>query len=109
MSLEKRQLGDRSRLHGHEPVIWPRQRNGVHRHSPPGDRPWMHFPRHGRGLRPDIVPIPGTKRVPYLEENIAAASITLDAAQMGVLDDALAPGKVAGPRYNRTVMSMVDR
>lgn len=55
------------------------------------------------------MPIPGTKRVPYLEENIAAASITLDAAQMGVLDDALAPGKVAGPRYNRTVMSMVDR
>jgi len=58
---------------------------------------------------PDIVPIPGTKRVPYLEENIAAASITFDAAQMGVLDDALAPGKVARPRYNRTVMSMVDR
>ncbi len=58
---------------------------------------------------PDIVPIPGTKRITYLEENVAAASISLDAAQMRVLDDALAPGKVAGPRYNPTIMSMVDR
>src|SRR5438477_2752505 len=31
---------------------------------------------------PDIVPIPGTKRVTYLEENVAAASVSLDAAQM---------------------------
>jgi aryl-alcohol dehydrogenase-like predicted oxidoreductase len=58
---------------------------------------------------PDIVPIPGTKRVKYLEENVAAASIVLDAAQMRVLDDALAPGKVAGPRYNASVMSQIDR
>jgi aryl-alcohol dehydrogenase-like predicted oxidoreductase len=58
---------------------------------------------------PDIVPIPGTKRVKYLEENVAAASVSLDAAQMSMLDDALAPGKVSGPRYNPTVMSMVDR
>src|SRR5438128_3435190 len=58
---------------------------------------------------PDIVPIPGTKRVKYLEENVAAAAVSLDAAQMSVLDDALAPGKVSGPRYNPTVMSVVDR
>src|SRR6266487_3746561 len=58
---------------------------------------------------PDIVPIPGTKRVKYLEENVAAASVSLDAAQMSTLDDALAPGRVSGPRYNPTVMSMVDR
>jgi aryl-alcohol dehydrogenase-like predicted oxidoreductase len=58
---------------------------------------------------PDIVPIPGTKRVKYLEENVAAASVSLDAAQMSALDEALAPGKVSGPRYNPTVMSMVDR
>ncbi|HET8911397.1 MAG TPA: aldo/keto reductase [Ktedonobacteraceae bacterium] len=58
---------------------------------------------------PDIVPIPGTKRVKYLEENIAATSISLNAEQMSVLDHALAPGKVSGPRYNPTVMSMVDR
>lgn len=58
---------------------------------------------------PDIAPIPGTKRVKYLEENVAAASIALDAAQMQALDAALAPGQVAGPRYNPTTMAMIDR
>jgi aryl-alcohol dehydrogenase-like predicted oxidoreductase len=58
---------------------------------------------------PDIVPIPGTKRVKYLEENVAAAAISLDAAQMHMLEEALAPDKISGPRYNPTIMSMVDR
>jgi aryl-alcohol dehydrogenase-like predicted oxidoreductase len=57
----------------------------------------------------DFVPIPGTKRRQYLEENVAAADIKLDAAQMAKLDDALAPDKVAGPRYGETMMAMVDR
>jgi hypothetical protein len=42
------------------------------------------------------VPIPGTKRRKYLEENVAAESVQLDPAQMKVLDDALAPGKSLG-------------
>jgi aryl-alcohol dehydrogenase-like predicted oxidoreductase len=58
---------------------------------------------------PDIVPIPGTKRVKYLEENIAAASVPLDAAQIQALDQALAPGNVSGPRYNPATMSTIDR
>jgi aryl-alcohol dehydrogenase-like predicted oxidoreductase len=58
---------------------------------------------------PDIVPIPGTKRVKYLEENLAAAAVSLDAAQMSALDEALAPGKVAGPRYNSATMTTIDR
>ncbi|MEI6776848.1 MAG: aldo/keto reductase [Chloroflexales bacterium] len=58
---------------------------------------------------PDIVPIPGTKRVTYLEENVAAASVTLDEAQMRALDEALAPGKVAGPRYNPAIMATIER
>jgi aryl-alcohol dehydrogenase-like predicted oxidoreductase len=57
----------------------------------------------------DVVPIPGTKRRAYLEENVAAVGINLDAAQMKALDDALAPGTVAGPRYSKTMMAMVDR
>jgi aryl-alcohol dehydrogenase-like predicted oxidoreductase len=57
----------------------------------------------------DIVPIPGTKRRSYLEENVAAASIQLDAAQMKVLDDALAPGKVSGRRYADAVFTTIDR
>ena len=58
---------------------------------------------------PDIVPIPGTKRVIYLEENVAAASVALDPAQMQTLDEALAPGTVAGPRYTPAVNSFIDR
>jgi aryl-alcohol dehydrogenase-like predicted oxidoreductase len=58
---------------------------------------------------PTFVPIPGTKRRTYLEENIAAAAVSLNPAEMKALDDALAPGNIAGPRYSATMMSMVDR
>jgi aryl-alcohol dehydrogenase-like predicted oxidoreductase len=58
---------------------------------------------------PDIVPIPGTKRRRYLEENVAAAAISLNAGEMSTLDATLAPDKIAGPRYNEKQMSMVDR
>lgn len=58
---------------------------------------------------PDIVPIPGTKRRKYLEENVAAAKVVLDASAMEALGAALAPGKVAGPRYNAERMKQVDR
>jgi len=57
----------------------------------------------------DMVPIPGTKRRRYLEENIAAAEITLAAADIAALDAALPPDKVAGPRYNEKLMATVDR
>jgi aryl-alcohol dehydrogenase-like predicted oxidoreductase len=57
----------------------------------------------------DIVPIPGTKRRTYLEENTAAANIEISATEMAQLDSALAPEHVAGPRYNRQLMSTVDR
>ena len=57
----------------------------------------------------DIVPIPGTKRRKYLEENVAAANVSLDTQEMATLDATLAPEKIAGPRYNEKQMSMVDR
>ncbi|NUP71507.1 MAG: aldo/keto reductase [Gemmatimonadaceae bacterium] len=57
----------------------------------------------------DIVPIPGTKRRKYLEENVAAASVRLTRDEMAALDAALAPDKVAGPRYNEKAMATVDR
>ena len=57
----------------------------------------------------DIVPIPGTKRRTYLEENIAAADIELTPDEMRVLDSALAPEKIAGPRYSAERMAQVDR
>ncbi len=58
---------------------------------------------------PDVVPIPGTKRRRYLEENVAAADLRLAPHEMAALDAALAPGKVAGPRYNERAMAQVDR
>ena len=58
---------------------------------------------------PDIVPIPGTKRRKYLEENVAAADVRLMPNEMAALDAALAPEKVAGPRYSEKQMAQVDR
>jgi len=56
-----------------------------------------------------IVPIPGTKRRSYLEENLGAATIRLSAADMQALDAALTADKIAGPRYSAAMMAMVDR
>jgi aryl-alcohol dehydrogenase-like predicted oxidoreductase len=58
---------------------------------------------------PDVVPIPGTKRRSYLEENVAAAEVSLTGEEMAELDAALAPEKVSGPRYNEKQMATVDR
>jgi len=57
----------------------------------------------------DVVPIPGTKRRSYLEEDVAAADLKLGAADMARLDRALPPEAVAGPRYNERMMSYIDR
>ena len=57
----------------------------------------------------DIVPIPGTKRRSYLEENVAAVSIQLEAGEMAELDQALSPEAISGPRYNERMMALVDR
>ncbi|HEY0018509.1 MAG TPA: aldo/keto reductase [Longimicrobium sp.] len=58
---------------------------------------------------PDIVPIPGTKRRRYLEENVAAADVRLTGEEMAALDEALAPEKISGPRYGARQMATVDR
>ncbi len=58
---------------------------------------------------PDVVPIPGTKRRTYLEENVGAAEVSLTRDEMSALDAALAPDKVSGPRYGEKAMSQVDR
>ena len=55
----------------------------------------------------DIVPIPGTKRRQYLEENAAAVEIELEPADLQWLDEALPRGAAAGQRY--ADMSPVNR
>ncbi|HEY0154295.1 MAG TPA: aldo/keto reductase [Longimicrobium sp.] len=58
---------------------------------------------------PDLVPIPGTKRRRYLEENLAAANVSLTSDEMATLDSALAPDKISGPRYSPAMQAHVDR
>jgi aryl-alcohol dehydrogenase-like predicted oxidoreductase len=55
----------------------------------------------------DIVPIPGTKRRKYLEENVRAAQVVLTAAELAQLDEALPA--TAGPRYSERQMAEIDR
>src|SRR5262245_20302874 len=57
----------------------------------------------------DIIPIPGTKRRRYLEENIGGADVSLTAGEMTELDAALRAEKIAGPRYAPERMKQVDR
>jgi aryl-alcohol dehydrogenase-like predicted oxidoreductase len=55
----------------------------------------------------DIVPIPGTKRRRYLDENVAAARIELSADDLAAIDEVAPPGVAAGDRY--ADMSAVNR
>jgi aryl-alcohol dehydrogenase-like predicted oxidoreductase len=59
------------------------------------------------GRRPFVVPIPSTWRVTRLEENVAAAALTLSSATVAALDRLFAPGAVAGARYNALQMRRV--
>ena len=58
---------------------------------------------------PDIIPIPGTKRRRYLEENVASAELMLSPPELERLEQALPPEVVAGPRYNERMMAFIDR
>jgi aryl-alcohol dehydrogenase-like predicted oxidoreductase len=57
----------------------------------------------------DVVPIPGTKRVRYLEENATALDIPLGDEQVAALNDTFAPGVAAGDRYAPAGMTTVER
>lgn len=56
----------------------------------------------------DIVPIPGTKKMRYLEENIAAAKVVLSKADLTQLDKAIPHGAAAGMRYPEATMARVN-
>jgi aryl-alcohol dehydrogenase-like predicted oxidoreductase len=57
----------------------------------------------------DIVPIPGTKRRKYLEENAAAVDITLTDEDLRRIEEAMPKGSVAGERYAEQQMRAVNR
>lgn len=57
----------------------------------------------------DIVPIPGTKRQKYLEENIAAGTMEISVAELAEIAEALPTGAAAGTRYPENLMGLVNR
>ena len=57
----------------------------------------------------DVVPIPGTKRVKYLDENIGALKVHLSEDELKRLDAILPPGAAAGQRYHERGMETVNR
>jgi aryl-alcohol dehydrogenase-like predicted oxidoreductase len=57
----------------------------------------------------DMVPIPGTKRVRYLEQNMAAVHLTLSESDLKHIDARLAEIEVVGERYAPQMMSLVQR
>jgi aryl-alcohol dehydrogenase-like predicted oxidoreductase len=58
---------------------------------------------------PDIVPIPGTKRLKYLDDNLGAVLVRLTAEEMDRIDAVLPPGAASGERYPPHAMRAIDR
>ncbi|UKY52004.1 aldo/keto reductase [Streptomyces inhibens] len=56
----------------------------------------------------DVVPIPGTRRQKYLEENLGALAIELSADELAAIDAAAPAGRIAGTRYDEVSMTFVD-
>jgi aryl-alcohol dehydrogenase-like predicted oxidoreductase len=56
----------------------------------------------------DLVPIPGTKRVRYLEDNLGAVRVTLTRDELSEIDRLFPPGAAAGKRYAEGAMRMLD-
>ncbi len=57
----------------------------------------------------DLVPIPGTKRVRYLEENMGALNVTLSPTDLKRIEERLAQIQIVGERYTPQMMSLVQR
>ena len=57
----------------------------------------------------DVVPIPGTKRRKYLEENAAAADIKLTPAEISEIEAAVPQEEIVGDRYSAVPLKMIDR
>ncbi|HXF12990.1 MAG TPA: aldo/keto reductase [Terriglobales bacterium] len=56
----------------------------------------------------DIVPIPGTKRVKYLEDNVGAVEVNLSADDLAQIERNMPKGAAAGQRYNESMMRLID-
>ena len=59
--------------------------------------------------KPWIAPIPGTTKLPRLQENLGAASVTLTAGELTAIESVLRSIQVAGERYSASQQKLVDR
>jgi len=57
----------------------------------------------------DIVPIPGTKRRKYLEDNVGAVNVRLTAEDLRRIEEAFPSGVAAGERYPEHMMQLVNQ
>lgn len=57
----------------------------------------------------DVVPIPGTRREKYLEENLGALAVELTAEELAAIDAAAPAARIAGTRYDEASMTFVNR
>ena len=64
---------------------------------------WLLAKGHG------IVPIPGTKRVRYVEENVPAADIRLSQSEVDELESTFTRDAPAGARYNQAMSRLIDK
>jgi aryl-alcohol dehydrogenase-like predicted oxidoreductase len=56
----------------------------------------------------DVVPIPGTRRQRYLEENLAALDVELSAEDLAAIEAAAPPEQISGTRYDATSLTFVN-
>ena len=55
------------------------------------------------------MPIPGTKQISYLDENLAAAKVVLTTAELREIDAILPAGSASGDRYPERALAAVNR
>ena len=55
-----------------------------------------------------VIPIPGTRSIDHLREDVQAAHVRLDAAAIAAVDAIFHPGAVAGPRYPASAQAQID-
>jgi aryl-alcohol dehydrogenase-like predicted oxidoreductase len=56
-----------------------------------------------------VVPIPGTRRIPYLEENVASVQIGLSASDIASIEEVAPRNGFAGARYPDSLFTTIDK
>jgi aryl-alcohol dehydrogenase-like predicted oxidoreductase len=57
----------------------------------------------------DVVPVPGTKRLKFLDENLGALNVRLTPKELSEIDAVLPPGAASGERYHAQAMKAIDK